>query len=102
MSLIDPKKTIIFGLTLFPLRVIILLISFIPSFLIGLLTERFVDPDIRPVGWRYLLSQSAVWLGQLQLYIAGIVFDKIGEPADPSEAPILVIGPHSTIIDGFW
>ena len=96
------KKTVIFGLTLFPLRVIILLISMIPSFLIGLLTDRFVNPDIRPVGWRYLLSQSAVRLGQVQLYIAGIVFDKTGEPADPSEAPILVIGPHSTIIDGFW
>ena len=89
------------GLTLFPVKVVALLLSMIPSFFIGLLTERFVDPDKKPTGWRYILTRSAVVLGQWQLYIAGIVFDVIGKPADPAEAPILVIGPHSTIIDGF-
>lgn len=97
------KKTAILGLTLFPIRVIILMISLIPSFIIGLLTNHFVDPAIRPTGWRYLLTQSAIRLGQVQLKLAGITFDVIGAtPADPDQAPVLVVAPHSTIVDGFW
>ena len=50
---------------------------------------------------KYLVSIIAL-LGRFQLFILSVLVTEKGTPASTKEAPVLVIAPHSTIVDGFF
>jgi len=41
-------------------------------------------------------------IGRFQLFILSVIITEKGTPAPTTQAPVLVVAPHSTIVDGFF
>ena len=94
------------GAFLVPIRFLLILILVLMSWitaritLLGLTEEEILTKPIS--GWRKNGKRLGNWLGRMCFRSAGFLSVKVtGEPADPSDAPILVAAPHSTFFDGF-
>ncbi|CAG5078117.1 Oidioi.mRNA.OKI2018_I69.PAR.g8905.t1.cds [Oikopleura dioica] len=52
--------------------------------------------------YQLFLIKLVLSLAKFQIFILGISIDHKGEPASRDEAPMIVLAPHSTIIDGMF
>lgn len=100
-------RTILFMLTVFPIRVVLLLfvtsLSWLLSYLAlyGLEQSTIASKPLASLArWRFILQKSSNYLGLSACYISGFWIEIKGRQASTDEAPILVVAPHSTFFDG--
>lgn len=110
MSKFQWACTYVLGAILVPIRILMILLIVLVAWLaakISLLglSDEFIQT--KPLtGWRKQGKKIATLCGRLACMAVGFVRVEVrGERADPSEAPILTVAPHSTYFDGlvvFW
>jgi len=100
-SLIKIVQTVLCALSIFVIRVLLLILTIPITALCAHLASRYISHDEEPVGWKRNISSTACWLGRLQLRIGGLSLTIKGKPADPKDARLLVLAPHSALLDGF-
>ena len=113
----NTNKTVLCALSIFVIRVLLLILTipitgkpfdyinvllYMFVALCAHLASRYISHDEEPVGWKRNISSTACWLGRLQLRIGGLSLTIKGKPADPKDARLLVLAPHSALLDGFW
>jgi lysophosphatidylcholine acyltransferase/lyso-PAF acetyltransferase len=98
-------KTILVGIVILPLRMCIMFLSLIGGWIAGSLAvwdlsdEQLDDKPL--LGRRAKLKEYARWFGKLTFRSCGLSITVKGRRAMPSQAPILVVAPHSTFWDAF-
>ncbi|KAB0793140.1 hypothetical protein PPYR_12760 [Photinus pyralis] len=97
-------KTGLFTILLLPVRVVIICSLLIAGWMIAIVgLWGLTEDDLRekPVtGWRRKLTGLVCFLGKTTYTAGGLHMVIKGRQATRSEAPILVIAPHSTFFDG--
>jgi len=98
---------VIGSLTLAPLRIIGLATTLPLSLLIANIVKASAEKGSRRsqvyTKWHQLfLIKFLLSLAKFQIFILGISIRHTGEPASRNEAPMLVLAPHSTFIDGLF
>jgi len=103
LSYIQIIKVCLLGIILMPLR---LLISFFCLTLstslavVGLKGLEKGEIDKRPfVGWRLAIRNVIGYILRFMYFCCGFKVTVIGKQANPEDAPILVVAPHSTFFD---
>ncbi|KAM4722055.1 lysophosphatidylcholine acyltransferase 2 [Rhinophrynus dorsalis] len=103
LNLTDKIKIGLCAVILLPIRVILFTIVLMLTWLIATVTTCFCqDKSQDPlVGWRRKVTQYLISvLGRLLFFCMGFHVRVQGKLASPSEAPILVVAPHSSFFDG--
>ncbi|XP_068906492.1 lysophosphatidylcholine acyltransferase isoform X3 [Tenebrio molitor] len=104
MKLTKQLKTAILTVVLLPIRVSIICFFLISGWLLACLgLWGLTEEDLRAkplAGWRRKLTPVLCFLGQSVYRAGGMNVVVKGKQADRKEAPILVIAPHSTFLDG--
>jgi len=100
-------QLVIGSLTLAPLRIIGLATTLPLSLLIANIVKASAEKGSRRsqvyTKWHQLfLIKFLLSLAKFQIFILGISIRHTGEPASRNEAPMLVLAPHSTFIDGLF
>jgi len=97
---------IAFGtLILVPIRIVLLSATVPLSLILAQLILRFghkENGEIQTAEWQKRAIRWIALLGRIQLLILAVKVSEKGTRANPDEAPVLVVAPHSTIIDGFF
>ncbi|XP_034934175.1 lysophosphatidylcholine acyltransferase isoform X4 [Chelonus insularis] len=100
----DKLKTAFLTVALLPLRLALITGLVIFAWLLACLgLHGLSDEDLRRTpltGWRRKIVPWLCFVGQLTYRAAGMKIVIRGKQASRSEAPILVVAPHSTFIDG--
>jgi lysophosphatidylcholine acyltransferase/lyso-PAF acetyltransferase len=94
-------QTAVCSVTIFLIRLLLLILTLPLTALCAHLASRYISHDEEPKGWKRSVASTACCLGRLQLRIAGLRITINGKAADPKEARILVLAPHSALVDGF-
>ncbi|XP_037835903.1 lysophosphatidylcholine acyltransferase 2 isoform X2 [Kryptolebias marmoratus] len=97
-------KCVLFGIILVPLRVILMSLVLMVTWPVSLIIT-FKHPlkgAVEPMtGWRRFMCRTLIAaLGRAYYFSLGFRVVVKGEQAGSSEAPILVVAPHSTFFDG--
>lgn len=100
----DKLKTAFLTVALLPFRLAAITALVIMAWLLACLgLHGLSEEDLRkaPItGWRRKIIPWLCWLGRLTYQAGGMKIIVRGKQASRSEAPILVVAPHSTFIDG--
>ncbi|KAK0172817.1 hypothetical protein PV328_006089 [Microctonus aethiopoides] len=100
----DKLKTAFLTVALLPLRLAAITALVIIAWLLACLgLHGLSEDDLRRApltGWRRKIVPWLCFLGRLTYHASGMKIIIRGKQASRSEAPILVIAPHSTFIDG--
>jgi len=103
LSYIQIFKICVLGVTLLPLRLLICLICLTLSTslaVVGLKGLEKGDIDKRPfVGWRLAFRNAICYILRFMFFCCGFNVTVKGKQADPKDAPILAVAPHSTFFD---
>ncbi|KAF7688063.1 lysophosphatidylcholine acyltransferase 2 [Silurus meridionalis] len=99
----DKIKCFLLGIILVPLRSVFLFLVLMVAWLVSTLIT-FKCPlkgEVEPfTGWRsFLCHRVLVFLGRLCFFAMGFRVKVKGKQASSSEAPILVVAPHSSFFD---
>ncbi|RXM27594.1 Lysophospholipid acyltransferase LPCAT4 [Acipenser ruthenus] len=97
-------KVALLGTILFPVRMLLTVIIFLILWpisrlrFLGLSKEQVSQPI---TGWRWWFLQALAWtLCRVLFFVMGFMRVKVrGRMAPPTEAPILVVAPHSSFLD---
>ncbi|XP_047993331.1 lysophosphatidylcholine acyltransferase isoform X2 [Leguminivora glycinivorella] len=99
----DKIKTAIFTVILLPFRVIVICYLIVTAWFlacIGLYGLSEEDLRRKPMtGWRRALKPLICLIGKLSYLAGGMAISVRGQQAPRSEAPILVVAPHSSFLD---
>jgi len=91
---------------LIPIKIVLLTVTLPFPLLLAATLNHFTAKGARDrlpsFPWQRRLIKLIVLIARLQLFIIGITVKVKGVSAAGSEAPIVVLAPHSTIIDGFF
>jgi len=104
LSLTQKLKIGILGLTLLPLRLLVALICLTLTTTlayIGLYNLTLEEREIKPfTHWRLFLRKVICCILRFMFFVCGFhKLDIIGKQADPRDAKILAVAPHSTFFD---
>ncbi|XP_017948380.2 lysophosphatidylcholine acyltransferase 2 isoform X3 [Xenopus tropicalis] len=102
LSPVNKLKMVLCGLFLLPLRVILFMIVLLVSWLVAAIaTCCCPEKNEKPLeGWRRKVTQTLIGsLGRLLFFSMGFHVRVEGKPATPSDAPILLVAPHSSFFD---
>nr|XP_022910112.1 lysophosphatidylcholine acyltransferase-like isoform X2 [Onthophagus taurus] len=97
-------KTAFLTIVLLPIRVAVICFFLVLGWMIacvalwGISEEELQKKPI--TGWRRKTTQILCWLGRATFQAGGMQIAIKGKQASRQEAPILVIAPHSTFLDG--
>ncbi|KAK1152010.1 lysophospholipid acyltransferase LPCAT4 [Acipenser oxyrinchus oxyrinchus] len=97
-------KVALLGTVLFPVRMLLTVLVFLILWpisrlrFLGLSKEQVSQPI---TGWRWWFLQALAWtLCRVLFFVMGFMKVKVrGRMAPPTEAPILVVAPHSSFLD---
>ncbi|XP_070574725.1 lysophosphatidylcholine acyltransferase 2-like isoform X2 [Ptychodera flava] len=98
----DKIRIAICTVTLFPIRLILILMFLLIAWLLALVALLGIKDELKePLsGWRRVIKRVLVQIGRFQFFLMGFHFVKFkGKHAPASKAPILCVSPHSTYID---
>lgn len=91
---------------LIPIKIVLLTVTLPFSLILATTLNHFTGKgkidELPTFPWQRRLTKIIVLIGRLQLFIMGITVKVQGVAVPGSEAPIVVLAPHSTIIDGFF
>jgi len=90
---------------LVPIRIFLLSATVPFSLILAQLILRFGEKgniENYSAEWQKRAVRWIALLGRIQLFIMSVKVIEEGVRASPEEAPVLVVAPHSTIIDGFF
>lgn len=100
---LDKIRTAVFTVVLMPFRVIVIAVLLILLWMLACLGLYGVSQDelrSRPLtGWRRKLKPYLCLIGRLSYLAGGMAITVKGKRAKRSEAPILVVAPHSSFLD---
>ncbi|KHJ47640.1 hypothetical protein D918_01796 [Trichuris suis] len=102
MEPIDQLKVVILSVLLAPVRVILAFIVLAVAYLLAILTQASMDPNVEAplTGWRRKAKDMVGNLIVLAHMVVGFCRVKVkGSRASPGEAPILVLAPHCSFFD---
>ncbi|XP_044125945.1 lysophosphatidylcholine acyltransferase 2 [Bufo gargarizans] len=103
LTLGDKIRMVICGLLILPFRIVLFLMVLIISWLVAVIVTSCIPKDsTEPIkGWRRNVAKHFLGcLGRLLFFSMGFHVRVIGKPASSSEAPIMVVAPHSSFFDG--
>jgi len=104
-SLFEKIQMVIIGLTLVPLRFLLAGCSLTLAWAVSGVGLLGID-QCRPVtGWRKQLQRVTCMLGRVCCRCVGFDVTKTGHQVSASEAPVLIVAPHSSFFDAmavFW
>jgi len=105
LNVYDWIKCILLTILLLPIRVILIVLCFFIAYFLSLLgTVGLSDEELtqKPMrGWRRSLTCWMTTVCRLLYWFFGLRVRIIGRHASRSEAPILVVAPHSSFLDSF-
>ena len=106
MSALRWIRTYLLTPILIPLRFSLLILTIVMAWmvssvaLLGLSEDKILNEPL--LGWRKTCKKISSFLGRLCFRITGFhIVETKGELASKDEAPVLVVAPHSTFLDGF-
>ena len=105
MSQLRWLRTFALSLLVFPIRIILSLIILLVTYIVvvfGLLNLKTKDVNESKAidsSWRRRANKIQALLGRTLTRVSGLIVTVKGEMASVEEAPILVVGPHSTGFD---
>lgn len=89
-----------------PIRIIVLSLTLPVSLILANILTRFSTEkemqELMQKRWQKFCVHSLALVGKFQLFFCSVVVTQKGIPAPREEAPILVLAPHSTLVDGFF
>jgi len=101
----DYLKMVMMGLTIVPIRIIVAVLALVSAWAISCIGLHNMDMTKPISGWRKPLQKVTCLLGQVCCRCCGFSVSKKGTQLPPSEAPVLVVAPHSSFFDAlviFW
>lgn len=90
---------------LLPIRILVGTLSLVTSWTASSIGLIGLDENLPARGWRKKLQTFTCWLGQMCVCATGIRVNVIGKRLPKSVAPVLVVAPHTSFLDGlaiFW
>jgi len=104
-SPLEKLSMILLGLTLVPIRFLVAGLSLTLAWAVSCVGLVGLD-NSRPVsGWRKPLQRVTCALGRVCCSCVGFTVSRTGTQVSASEAPVLIVAPHSTFFDAmavFW
>nr|XP_022344069.1 lysophosphatidylcholine acyltransferase 2-like isoform X2 [Crassostrea virginica] len=102
-STLDMIRIALMSVTIAPVRLVSLALLFGLAWLLAAISLAYRTPEEKEkplAGWRKSLMATVILLGRAVCFCTSFQIKVKGRPTTAEEAPILIVGPHSSFFDG--